>query len=136
MSSIISAFGLKNISLENLIILDARAGKDAHQNYLKRHLKGARFIHLDEDLAEIGEDTSFGGRHPLPDVEKFAGILSSLGISNDSNIVVYDDKSGASAAARAWWMLKAFGLKMSKFWTEEFRLLRKNDCVFFRKRRI
>jgi len=38
-------------------------------------------------LAEIGEDTSFGRRHPLPDVEKFAGTLSSLGISTDSNML-------------------------------------------------
>ncbi|MEG2335641.1 rhodanese-like domain-containing protein, partial [Chryseobacterium sp.] len=110
MSSIISASDIKNILTENLIILDARAGKEAYQNYLKKHLKGARFISLDKDLAEIVEDASFGGRHPLPDLKKFTETLSNLGISNDSDIVIYDDKYGANAAARAWWMLKAFGL--------------------------
>jgi len=44
MSSIISVYDLKNISLEDLIIFDARAGKDAHQNYLEKHIKGAKLI--------------------------------------------------------------------------------------------
>lgn len=111
MSPIISPSELKNLSTENLIILDARVGKDVHQNYLEKHIKGARFINLDKDLAEIGEDAAFGGRHPLPSVEKFAETLSNLGISENSHIIVYDDKNGANAAARAWWMLKSFGLK-------------------------
>lgn len=111
MLPIISPTELKNLSTENLITLDARVGKDVHQNYLDKHIKGARFIDLDKDLAEIGEDAAFGGRHPLPDVEKFARILSNLGIPEDSHIVIYDDKNGSNAAARAWWMLKSFGFE-------------------------
>ncbi|KPE51797.1 sulfurtransferase [Chryseobacterium indologenes] len=111
MSSIISSSELKNISSENLIILDARAGKDMRQNYLERHIKGARFVDLDNDLAEIGGDAAFGGRHPLPAVEKFAETLADLGIPEGFHIVIYDDKNGANAAARAWWMLKAFGFE-------------------------
>jgi len=111
MSPIILPSELKNLPTANLIIVDARAGKDMHQNYLEKHIKGARFIDLDKDLAEIGEDAAFGGRHPLPGIEKFAETLSNLGISEDSHVVVYDDKNGANAAARAWWMLRSFGLK-------------------------
>ncbi|MEN4759642.1 sulfurtransferase [Chryseobacterium sp. C39-AII1] len=111
MSPIISPSELKNLSTENLIILDARVGKDVYQNYLNKHIKGAKFIDLDKDLAEVGENAAFGGRHPLPSIEKFAETLSNLGISEDSHIVVYDDKNGSNAAARAWWMLKSFGLK-------------------------
>lgn len=111
MSPIISPFELKNLPNENLIILDARVGKDVYQNYLNKHIKGARSIDLDKDLAEIGEDAAFGGRHPLPSVEKFAETLSSLGVSEDSHLVVYDDKNGSNAAARAWWMLKSFGFE-------------------------
>ncbi|SDI48109.1 thiosulfate/3-mercaptopyruvate sulfurtransferase [Chryseobacterium taeanense] len=111
MSPIISPSELKNLSSENLVILDARVGKDVYQNYLNKHIKGARFIDLDKDLAEIGEDAAFGGRHPLPGVEKFMQTLSNLGISEDSHIVVYDDKNGANAAARAWWMLRASGFE-------------------------
>lgn len=112
MSPIISSSELKNVFQNpNLIILDARVGNDAHQTYLTKHIKGARFIDLDKDLADIGENAAFGGRHPLPDVEKFAETLSNLGISESSHIVIYDDKNGANAAARAWWMLKSFGFE-------------------------
>ncbi len=100
-----------NLFIEDLIILDARAGKDAYQNYLIGHIKGARFIDLDKDLAEIDEDAAFGGRHPLPNIKKFGETISRLGISENSHIVIYDDKNGANAAARTWWMLKSFGLK-------------------------
>ena len=96
---------------ENLVILDARTGKDARENYLQNHIKGARFIDLDKDLAEIGEDAAFGGRHPLPKISKFAETLQNLGISEDSHIVVYDTSNGANAAARCWWMLKSFGVE-------------------------
>lgn len=111
MSPIISPSELKNISTENFIILDARIGKDVKQNYLEKHIKGARFIDLDKDLAEIGEDAAFGGRHPLPNPEKFAETLSNLGVAENSHIVVYDDKNGSNAAARAWWMLRSFGFE-------------------------
>ncbi|MCX8522555.1 sulfurtransferase [Chryseobacterium formosus] len=111
MSPIISVSDLKNFPNENLIILDARTGKDAYQNYLKKHIKDARFINLDNDLPGIVQDAAFGGRHPLPGIEIFAETISNLGISEDSHIVIYDDKNGANAAARAWWMLKSFGLK-------------------------
>ena len=111
MSPIISSSELKNIPAENLIILDARTGKEAKQNYLEKHIKGARFIDLDKDLAEIGENAAFGGRHPLPSVEKFAETLSGLGIAEGAHIVVYDDKNASNAAARAWWMLRSFGFE-------------------------
>lgn len=111
MSPILSPSELKNLSTENIVILDARVGKDVYQNYLNKHIKGARFIDLDKDLANIGEDAAYGGRHPLPGIEKFMQTLSDLGISEDSHIVVYDDKNGSNAAARAWWMLRASGFE-------------------------
>jgi len=112
MSPIISSSELKDIFQNpNLIILDARAGKNMYQAYIEKHIKGARFIDLDKDLAEIGDDAAFGGRHPLPAIEKFAETLAGLGISENSHVVIYDDKNGANAAARAWWMLRSFGLQ-------------------------
>jgi thiosulfate/3-mercaptopyruvate sulfurtransferase len=112
MKPIITATELSEIfHQENLVILDARTGKDARENYLQNHIKGARFIDLDKDLAEIGEDAAFGGRHPLPKISKFAETLQKLGISGDSHIVVYDTSNGANAAARCWWMLKSFGIE-------------------------
>jgi rhodanese-related sulfurtransferase len=91
MKPIITATELSEIfHQENLVILDARTGKNARENYLENHIKGARFIDLDKDLAEIGENAAFGGRHPLPKISKFAETLQNLGISEDSHIVVYD----------------------------------------------
>lgn len=111
MSPIISPSEFKSLPAENIIILDARTGKDVKQNYIEKHIKGARFIDLDKDLAEIVDDAAFGGRHPLPAVEKFAETLSNLGIAEGAHVVVYDDKNGSNAAARAWWMLKSFGFE-------------------------
>ena len=112
MKPIITATELSEIfNQENLVILDARTGKDARKNYLQNHIKGARFIDLDKDLAEIGENAAFGGRHPLPKISKFAETLQNLGITEDSHIIVYDLANGGNAAARCWWMLRAFGLE-------------------------
>lgn len=111
MLPIISPKQLKELSTKSLIILDVRTGKDNYQNYLNKHIKGARFVDLDEDLADVGENAAFGGRHPLPEIQKFSETVSLLGISEDSYVIIYDDKNGANAAARAWWMLRSFGLK-------------------------
>ncbi|MBB6332489.1 thiosulfate/3-mercaptopyruvate sulfurtransferase [Chryseobacterium sediminis] len=130
MSPIIFPSEFKNIPTENLVILDARTGKDVKQNYLNQHLKGARFIDLDKDLAEIGENAAFGGRHPLPSVEKFAETLSDLGISEEAHIVVYDDKNASNAAARAWWMLRSFGFEKVQVLDGGIQAAEKNGLEF------
>ena len=111
-SQLITSSELKSIfPQQNLIIFDARAGKDAHQNYLEKHIKGARFLDLEKDLAEVPENATNGGRHPLPSLENFRKTLENSGVTENSHIVIYDDKNGANAAARLWWMLKSFGLE-------------------------
>jgi len=100
---------LKLHKSENLVLIDARSGKNAKANYEEKHLDGALFVDLENQLAEIKEDASIGGRHPLPKIENFAKTLSNLGISEKSHVVIYDDKNGSNAAARFWWMLKAIG---------------------------
>ena len=104
-----SAALLKLYKSENLVLIDARSGKNAKANYEEKHLDAAIFVDLESQLAEIKEDASDGGRHPLPKIENFAKTLSDLGISENSHVVIYDDKNGANAAARFWWMLKAVG---------------------------
>lgn len=93
----------------DLVILDVSNGKDALLNYTQKHLDGAIFVDLSTQLADINEDVSKGGRHPLSTIKNFSKLLSSLGINPKKHIVLYDDKSGANAAARMWWMLKAVG---------------------------
>ncbi|MDX6183727.1 sulfurtransferase [Flavobacterium sp. Fl-77] len=92
-----------------IVLVDARAGINAEQNYSKEHLKGARFVDLNRDLATITSDPANGGRHALPSFEKFAEVLSTLGILPTSHVIIYDDKNGSNAAARFWWMLRAIG---------------------------
>lgn len=98
---------LKNIS--EFILIDARAGINAEENYKNEHLKGARYVDLNRDLATVETDPANGGRHPLPSFEKFSEVLSRLGISSKSHVIIYDDKNGSNAAARFWWMLRSVG---------------------------
>lgn len=92
-----------------ITIVDARSGKNAKTAYEKKHLAGALFVDLDTQLADTKDDLSIGGRHPLPSIESFTHTLSNLGISAESHVVIYDDKNGAIASARFWWMLKSIG---------------------------
>lgn len=94
---------------ENLVLIDANTGANANTNYEEKHLDGALFVDLNTQMADIKEDSSVGGRHPLPKIEDFAQTVANLGISPASDVVIYDDKNGANAAARLWWMLKSLG---------------------------
>jgi len=92
-----------------LILLDARPGLDS---YTAGHLAGARHADLDTQLSSAtdpGADPSHGGRHPLPPLDRWLRQLGQWGIGPQSRVVIYDDQSGANAAARAWWMLRAAG---------------------------
>lgn len=91
------------------MIFDVSTGKNAYANYENEHIAGAQFVDLDIQLADIKKDYAIGGRHPLPEVEKFAEILQAMGISPDKHIIIYDDKNGSNAAARFWWMLRSVG---------------------------
>src|ERR1700722_454532 len=78
------------------------AGRRAYQ---AGHLPGAVFVEVDRELAgPPGE----GGRHPLPRAADFAAAMARLGISNDTEVVAYDDQGGA-IAARLWFLLRYFG---------------------------
>lgn len=94
---------------ENLIIVDVSNGKNAKENYKKRHLEGALYLDLNSQLSEINTDLSIGGRHPLPSIKNFAKTISKIGITPKSHIIIYDDKNGSNAAARFWWMMKSIG---------------------------
>ena len=74
--------------------------------YTRAHIPGARYAHVDHDLA--GPITPSSGRHPLPAVDAFAATLKRWGVSAESQVVVYDDSHGTTAA-RLWWMLRWVG---------------------------
>ena len=94
----------------NWVVLDCRftltdpeAGRQA---YLKDHIPGAHYVHLDQDMAAPITETS--GRHPLPDMHMLATRLSAWGVGVNKQVVVYDDSYGAMAV-RLWWMLRWLG---------------------------
>lgn len=94
-----------------IVLVDAGSGDSAYENYLRGHLHGALYVDLNKDLADISGDAKEGGRHPLPTVRQFKETLKRLGIEKNSHVIIYDDKHGANAAARFWWMLRGAGLQ-------------------------
>ncbi len=84
-------------------LADTAAGQRAYQ---QGHIPGAHYLHLDNDLSSPISPQS--GRHPLPDPERLAAKLAELGLNQDTQVVVYDEASGA-VASRAWWLLRWLG---------------------------
>lgn len=79
------------------------------QQYRDAHIPGAVYADLNTDLsAPPDEPAASGGRHPLPTQEQLAIWLSSVGLANDMQAVVYD-RNGANYCGRLWWMLKWAG---------------------------
>jgi thiosulfate/3-mercaptopyruvate sulfurtransferase len=100
---------LKIYKNSDVMIFEVSNSKNAKTNYETEHIEGAFFVDLNTQLADIKNDFSEGGRHPLPKIETFAKTLTDLGISKNKHIVIYDDKNGSNASARFWWMLKSVG---------------------------
>lgn len=110
-TTLISAAELKsNLSDDDLLVFDCRFSLAdtayGQRVYDEGHIPGASFLHLDDDLSS--PITPQTGRHPLPDVDKLAERLQQCGLNADTQVVVYDDCSGAMAA-RAWWLLRWLG---------------------------
>lgn len=100
---------LKLENSDDTIIIDVRVGTNAKNAFENLHLKGAIWVDAETELAQKSDNAANGGRHPLPPVDKFCILLGNLGIKPASHVIVYDDKNGANAAARFWWMLKSVG---------------------------
>jgi thiosulfate/3-mercaptopyruvate sulfurtransferase len=104
--------------------------------YRRAHLPGARFAHLDRDLAAPKSGTN--GRHPLPVPEACADFFGRLGIDATKQVVAYDQGPGAYAA-RLWWMLRWLGHDAAAVldggfaaWTREGRPVTTDDAVLHR----
>lgn len=111
-STIISASSLNDLLPEKPVILDCRYSlqdpKLGEQQYLAGHIPTAHYCSLDLDLSSPAQQ--HGGRHPLPDREELARTFSQWGITQFSQVVIYDD-SRLGFAARAWWLLRAMGVQ-------------------------
>jgi thiosulfate/3-mercaptopyruvate sulfurtransferase len=90
------------------VLLDVRwrlGGPPGLGTYREGHLPGAVFTDLDRDLAA---PPGPAGRHPLPDPAAFQSAMRAAGVSQGRPVVGYDDRD-ATAAARAWWLLRYYG---------------------------
>ena len=80
---------------------EATSGRDGFD---AGHIPGAQFVDLMTELKD--EESPFG--YMLPTADGFAAKMTELGISNDTQVVVY-----VSAvpwwATRLWWMFRVFG---------------------------
>jgi thiosulfate/3-mercaptopyruvate sulfurtransferase len=91
-----------------LRVLDASwylpsADRDARAEYDAGHVPGARFFDLDAASAPGPLP------HMLPSEAEFAAYAGSLGVSDASQIIVYDGSGVNLSAPRAWYMFRVFG---------------------------
>ena len=86
---------------ENVRILDVRSPA----KYILGHIPGA--VNIWRPDYEAPEDKyGFGGM--LCEQAQWEELMGKLGISNDTRVILYDDK-GLYDSARVWWALYGFG---------------------------
>jgi len=78
---------------------------DDRSEFLAEHIPDAMYVGMATELSD--------GTNGIPDMmlgaEEFAQRMQSLGVSNDSHVVVYDDSGLPLASARLWWALSYYG---------------------------
>jgi thiosulfate/3-mercaptopyruvate sulfurtransferase len=79
---------------------DQRVGRE---EFRKAHIPDARYFDIDE-IADKDSELP----HMIPAAGRFARLVGALGISNDVDVVFYD-QNGMMWAARGWWMMGLFG---------------------------
>ncbi|MYB35318.1 MAG: 3-mercaptopyruvate sulfurtransferase [Gammaproteobacteria bacterium] len=94
----------------SLVVLDGSwylptENRDPEREFQSQHIPGARFFDIDK-ISDLDSNLP----HMLPKPDYFAKAVERLGVSNDSQVVVYDGK-GLFSAARVWWMFQVFGHK-------------------------
>ena len=92
-----------------LTVLDAtylpfEPDRDAAAEYRAGHIPGARFL----DLATLA-DTNDPRPTMAPSLDQFRARMATLGVRRDDRIVLYDD-SPHRTSARAWWVMRLFGV--------------------------
>ncbi|MEZ4701985.1 MAG: sulfurtransferase [Rhodothermales bacterium] len=111
-TTLVSADTLKtHLHDPSWVVVDCRFSLDdterGRRAYAEGHVSGAYYAHLDEVLSGpiLPGKT---GRHPLPDPEEFARAVAGWGVTDHTQVVVYDD-AGGGVASRLWWLLRWIG---------------------------
>lgn len=104
---------------DGLVVLDATVlqvpgfnGGSAYvsgeEEYLvKGHIPGAVFA----DVLETFSDPEGEFKFTRPSAKLFEGAAQSVGVDNDTAVVVYDNSVG-QWAARIWWLFRTFGFEV------------------------
>ncbi len=92
-----------------VVAVDARwtREKSAFQHYSEAHIPLAMFCNPEVDLAGVPSRES--GRNPLPDVAQVRRAMFRWGVTDNHDLVIYDQGDGL-LASRAWWILKWAGM--------------------------
>ena len=105
--SLVSTEWLKN-NKDNLKILDCswhmpNMNRDSYKEYIKEHIENAIFFDIDKNSNKKSQLP-----HMLPEEREWEEIVSTLGISNSDNIVIYDN-SDVLSSCRCWYTFIFFG---------------------------
>ena len=77
--------------------------RDSIKEYSNEHIINSVFFDIDKN-----SDQETDLPHMLPSVKEWEDIVSNLGISNDDNIVIYDN-SDVISSCRCWYTFRYFG---------------------------
>ena len=97
-------------NIEKVKILDASwhmptTKRNGYEEYKKEHIKSSIFF----DIDKFSNKKNYLP-HMLPSINEWKKIVSSLGISNDDRIIVYDN-SDVISSCRCWYTFIFFGHK-------------------------
>src|SRR5699024_12589123 len=66
---------------------------DGRDDFAAGPIPGAIYVDLDTELADHANTEPTAGRHPLPSAEQFQDTVRSWAVTDDTEVVVYDDNS-------------------------------------------
>jgi thiosulfate/3-mercaptopyruvate sulfurtransferase len=116
MDSLVSAaWLLEHLDDPDLVVIDATVliepdgsgnllPKNGRDSFAAGHIPGAVFADF---MGELSADDS-ALEFPIPSPEAFAAAMGTLGVGDDSRVVIYD-RNNMVWAARVWWMLRWIG---------------------------
>lgn len=98
----------EHIASEALILLDASMEKVVGKAPIVYEtfccISGAIKCDLENELCDLSSSQT----HAFPTEEQFMLLVSRLGITRDSQVVIYDNQ-GIYSSPRAWWIFKTMG---------------------------
>ena len=96
-TTLISADELAQV-IDHCLVVDCRYDlanpKAGAQAYAQGHIPSAVFVDMDTQLSAA--KTGGNGRHPMLPAESVRALLESIGLTDDLQLVVYDELSTTS----------------------------------------